>query len=153
MTDSLASLAADLAKANMAIGPAIRPIVRRNAATVRDEWRGTWPWTSKHLPKMAAAITFETSSTAVSAQAEIGPKKGPGEQGSLGHIIEFGSVKSPPHPAGGPAAMKVAPVFEAELAAVATFLLGAGASALGARRDPSRYNPGPRGAAWPGFED
>lgn len=133
MTDTLAGLAADLNRAAAAIGPAIRPAVQSAAKFVKKEWIATWPWSgSGHLKNMPSQVTYETRGT----EAEIGPIKG--DQGSLGHIIEFGSVNNAPHPGGGPAAMKVAPIFEAECAAIAMALLGVGVGM--STSNTSRYN-------------
>jgi len=147
MSDSLAGLAADLSRAAAAIGPATTPVIRKGAAFVQKEWRSVFPWSgSAHLPHLGASVTYETAGTS----AEIGPVKG--GQGSLGHLIEFGSVNNGPHPGGGPAAAKVAPILETEIGAIAMALLGVGVGM--STSNPSRYNPRNRdtGEAWPGFE-
>jgi hypothetical protein len=50
--------------------------------------------------------------------AIIGPDKG-GPQGALGNLLEYGSVKNPPHRDGGRALDVEEPRFEAQLALIA----------------------------------
>jgi len=141
MAETLASLAASLGRAAAAITPVTAAIVGENAQGVQEKWRSVFPWSgSSHLPHLGASVTIDHMGT----EAEIGPVKG--GQGSLGHIIEFGSVNSGAHPGGGPAAMAQAPIFAAELAVAAEALLaGSGGTSL-TTSNPSRYNApiGPR---------
>jgi hypothetical protein len=57
--------------------------------------------------------------------AIIGPDKG-APQGALGNLLEYGSVKNPPHRDGGRAADAEEPRFEAQMALLAERGLGWG---------------------------
>jgi hypothetical protein len=141
MAETLASLAASLGRAAALITPVATQIVHENAQGVREKWLSVFPWSgSAHLKHLPASVTVDPPGLEV----EIGPVKG--DQGSLGHIIEFGSVNSGAHPGGGPAAMAQAPIFAAELAIAAEALLAGSGRTSVATSDPSRYNApiGPR---------
>jgi hypothetical protein len=144
--DDLESLSLSFLRAAAAIEPVAAGIVERNAKAVQATWRATWPWSgSRHLRKLGDSVTYDAQGT----EAEIGPIKGKGRQGSLGHIIEFGSINSNAHPGGGPAAMKQAPVFLAEITVAAQALLARPGASIGMETsNPSRYNAplGRRGA-------
>lgn len=145
MADSLESLAASLTRVAALIQPAARVVVDENAAAVQQRWRSTFPWSgSRHLRTLGASVTTERFGNLNTAGADIGPVKG--GQGSLGHLIEFGSVNSGAHPGGGPAAMAQAPVFLAAMGVVAQSLLAGRADVSMATSTPSRYNApiGPR---------
>lgn len=62
-------------------------VVRGVAYSVRADWRAQWA-PSRHLPKIGRSITIDMSLTGPVYTAEIGPQKGIGLQGSLGHLIE-----------------------------------------------------------------
>jgi hypothetical protein len=135
VADTLESLAASFGAAAAAIGPVAAAVVESNAGSLIDKWRSVAPWGgSTHLPNLPSQITHEMKGE---TEAEIGPIKG--DQGSLGHIIEFGSVNSGAHPGGGPAAMAQAPIFMAELGAAAYALLAGGGVSM-RTSNPSRYN-------------
>jgi hypothetical protein len=120
VTDTLESLAADLARAAVLIGPAVGKVVDGNAQGVQRRWRSTWPWSgSTHLPHLGASVTVEKTGQ---TEAEVGPEKG--GQGSLGHLIEYGTAKSGAHPGGGPAAVAQATPFQLAVAAAAEAVLG-----------------------------
>lgn len=141
MAETLGSLAASFGRAAAAIGPVAAAIVHENAEGVQQKWRSVFPWNgSSHLPHLGGTVTVDPPGLEV----EIGPVKG--GQGSLGHIIEFGSVNSGAHPGGGPAAIAQAPIFQASLAIAAHALVaGSGGTGL-STSNPSRYNApiGPR---------
>ena len=88
------------------------PLVLSDAATrVRDDARRLAP--KRMLPHYAETITSETRWTGGAAEAEIGPEKG--GQGSLGHILEYGTAKTPPHAHLGPALDLEGPRFAEDM--------------------------------------
>jgi hypothetical protein len=137
-------LSADFMRAAAAIVPVAATIVEEHAKAVQATWRATYPWSgSRHLRKIGASITEEMTGA---TEAEIGPIKG--GQGSLGHIIEFGSVNSGAHPGGGPAAMRQATPFALAIGLAAEGLMsGLSRGMTMSTSNPSRYNApiGPRG--------
>jgi hypothetical protein len=157
MADTLASLAADLARAAVAITPATLAITRGSAAQIKQDWMGTWPWSgSTHLPLqtkkgpgLGRRIGYDVGATGAGVSAEIGVnREGASKVGKLANIIEFGSVNNPPHPGGAPALAKNAPLYVAQLAAMAQALV-LGSTTGG----PGRFNPRNKaGDAWSGYE-
>lgn len=100
-TSQLVALAATLRAGAVAATGGVDRIVARNAAKVRDEARRTMA-DSRTLPHYPASITYERDFTDGIAY-EIGPEKG--GQGSLGHILEYGtSTRGPIKPHMNPAA-------------------------------------------------
>lgn len=140
MSDTLASLAADLQRAAAAIVPATRPLIQARAKQMKEDWRSVFPWSgSKHLQTLGSFLAYETWSTASGASAVVGVNKE--DQGELGNLIEFGSVNNSPHPGGPVALARAAPVLEAELAALAAALIsGGGFSTSSESSVPSRFN-------------
>ena len=63
-----------------------------------------------HAPAYPRSITYDTTQTATGAWGEVGPDKDK-RQGALGNLLEFGSVKNPPHPHMAPAAEAEEPKF------------------------------------------
>ena len=72
-----------------------------------------------HAPAYPHAITYDTEDHGVGkgVSAEIGPDKDR-RQGALGNILEYGSVKNPPHNDGGRALINELPAFEAQMALI-----------------------------------
>jgi len=73
---------------------------------------------SKYLPRLAAAITYESQATRTGGWAEVGPEHGKA-QGNLGHIPESGTLKNAPEPYMRPAAEAELPRFERAMEAAA----------------------------------
>jgi HK97 gp10 family phage protein len=99
MSDDLVRLVDDLFKASDEAAVAARAVTQRSARKIRDDARRLAPRT--RLPHYAKSITYETTYALGGVVAEIGPEKG--GQGSLGHILERGTVRTPPHAHLGPA--------------------------------------------------
>lgn len=112
MNDDLNSVIRDLSGAGQWVGLQAGKLVGRSGDRVRDEARRLAPRT--RLPHYANKITAETRHVGHVVEAEIGPEKG--GQGNLGHILEYGTAKSPPHAHLGPALDREAPDFVAYLA-------------------------------------
>lgn len=88
------------------------PLVLSDAATrVRDDARRLAP--RRMLPHYAETITHELAWAGTTLEAEIGPEKG--GQGSLGHILEHGTAKTPPHAHLGPALDLEGPRFAEDM--------------------------------------
>lgn len=97
--DGLDQLTADLAAASRMVQVRAPLVLEEAGRRVRDDARRLAP--RRMLPHYAATITSETRWTGGAAEAEIGPEKG--GQGSLGHILEYGTAKTPPRAHLGPA--------------------------------------------------
>lgn len=78
-----------------------------------------------HAPAYPRSITFDVYPIWRGVVAEIGPDKDK-RQGSLGNILEYGTVKNAPRPHLGPALEAEQPRFEAAIAALAVRALGLG---------------------------
>lgn len=63
-----------------------------------------------HAPAYPRSISYETRDVQTGPYALIGPDKEK-RQGALGNILEFGTVKNPPHPHMAPAAERELPKF------------------------------------------
>ena len=73
-------------------------VTERRAERVRDDIRRLAPRTG--LPHYAAKITHEVRREGYEIVGEIGAERG--GQGSLAHILEFGTSRTPPHAHHGP---------------------------------------------------
>ena len=112
-TSQVVALAATLRAGAIAATGGVDRIAARNAAKVRDEARSTMAG-SRTLPYYPAAITYERNYSDGSVAYDIGPEKG--GQGSLGHLLEYGtSTRGPIKPHMGPAADAVQDDFADEL--------------------------------------
>ena len=101
MIDGLSDLndiVADLRGAGEWVGQRSIEVTQKAGEKVRDDARRLAPRTG--LPHYGAAITSEVRRSGYTVEAEIGPEKG--GQGSLGHILEFGTTRTPPHAHLGP---------------------------------------------------
>jgi hypothetical protein len=97
-----------------------RAVVRRGAVNIKKDWkanaRSTAPKHAKHYPR---SISFDVNNYGPDIiMAIIGPDKG-GPQGALGNLLEYGSVKNPPHRDGGRALDVEEPRFDAQMALIA----------------------------------
>lgn len=110
----LEQLVADLRGASRRVQRQAHDLVSEAGTRVRDDARRLAPKTG--LPHYADKITTETftSWATGSVYAEVGPEKG--GQGSLGHILEYGTSRTPPHAHLGPALDREAPSFASALA-------------------------------------
>jgi hypothetical protein len=97
-----------------------RAVVRRGAVNIKRDWQANARASApKHAPHYPRSISFDVNSYGPDiVMAIIGPDKG-GPQGALGNILEYGSVKNPPHRDGGRALDVEEPRFEAQMALIA----------------------------------
>lgn len=102
-------LAADLASAAEAAPDEAEKVVKRGALNVKNgavrRVRGLG-----HLPHYPRAIGYDADRQGAITEAIVGPDTDK-PQGSLGHIVELGSVNSAPHPHMMPAADDEEPKF------------------------------------------
>lgn len=94
-----------------------RKVVSRGALQIKNDARRRRSG-SKYFPRLQYAINYETELTATGAWAEVGPDHGK-PQGNMGHIPEYGALKTPPEPYMGPAADAELPRFERAMADLA----------------------------------
>lgn len=97
-----------------------RMVVRKGAVNIKKDWRANARASApKHAPLYPRSISFDVAAYGPDVTfATIGPDKG-GPQGALGNLLEYGSVKNPPHRDGGRALDAEEPRFEAQLALIA----------------------------------
>lgn len=77
-----------------------------------------------HAPAYPGSITFDPVKTTPRAVwTDIGPDKDR-RQGSLGNILELGTIKNPPHPHMAPAGDEELPRFETAMLDLAAKALG-----------------------------
>lgn len=96
-----------------------RRVMMRGALNIKRDWRKNARQTApKHARLYPKSINFDLLTFGPDQLlAEIGPDKG-GPQGALGNLLEYGSVKNPPHNDGGRALAAELPRFEAEIDAI-----------------------------------
>ncbi|MEU1496991.1 hypothetical protein [Streptomyces sp. NPDC005732] len=96
-----------------------RAVVVRGAMNIKKGWRANARQSApKHAPAYPSTISYDVARYGQDiVMATIGPDKG-GPQGALGNLLEYGSVKNPPHRDGGRALDAEEPRFEAQLALV-----------------------------------
>lgn len=99
--EGLNELAADIARAGVEALPRVRQALQVNAHKVRDDARRFASGLS-HAPLYPQSITYDTRVGVGWVEAVIGPDKNR-PQGALGNILEYGTVKNPPHTHLGPA--------------------------------------------------
>lgn len=93
-------------------------IVTRGALNVKTGWRTNAIATSgTHARAYPYSVTYDVNSMPGGASAEIGPDKGK-KQGSLGNLLEYGSVNNAPHNDGGRALIAEHPRFAAQVLAL-----------------------------------
>ncbi|MFF5186463.1 hypothetical protein ACFY30_22250 [Streptomyces sp. NPDC000345] len=94
-----------------------RSVVMRGAVNVKKDWRANARATGrKHAGRLyPRTVGFDIAGYGPDIwAATIGPDKA-GVQGPLGAILEYGSVKNPPHNDGGRALAAEAPRFAAQM--------------------------------------
>jgi len=96
-----------------------RAVTMRGAVNIKRDWRSNARASSgRHAPHYPGTIGFDFAAYGPDLwMATIGPDKG-GPQGALGNILEYGSVKNPPHRDGGRALDAEEPLFEAQMAII-----------------------------------
>lgn len=96
-----------------------RAVVARGALNIKKEWRKNARQSApKHAPQYPRTIAFDVLTFGPDqVLAIIGPDKS-GAQGALGNLLEYGSVKNPPHNDGGRALVNEVPRFEAQMALI-----------------------------------
>lgn len=121
-TDEVAAVADILAHAPDVAAEEIRAVVARGALQIKLDAQRRISGL-RHAPAYPRSISYDTHVTRGAVWAEIGPDK-TRRQGPLGNLLEYGSVKNPPHPHMRPAAEAEAPRFEKALEALAVKALG-----------------------------
>jgi hypothetical protein len=94
-----------------------RKVVAKGALNIKTDARRRRGG-SKFFPRLAAAITYDSHETPGGGWAEVGPDHAK-RQGNLGHIMEYGSLKTAPEPYMRPAAEREMPRFEKAMEALA----------------------------------
>ncbi|MFI5769652.1 hypothetical protein ACIA74_14035 [Streptomyces sp. NPDC051658] len=96
-----------------------RSVVVRGAMNIKKEWRQNARQSApKHAPYYPRTVGYDVLGFGPDqVLAIIGPDKSK-TQGALGNILEYGSVKNPPHNDGGRALINELPRFEAQMALI-----------------------------------
>ncbi|MFD9603318.1 hypothetical protein [Streptomyces sp. NPDC059970] len=96
-----------------------RAVVARGAMNIKKEWRANARASApKHAPYYPRTVGYDMFTFGPDqVLAIIGPDKSK-PQGALGNILEYGSVKNPPHNDGGRALINEVPQFEAQMALI-----------------------------------
>lgn len=121
-TAEIAEVADILGRAPGVAAVEVRGIVARGALNIKNDARRRISGL-RHAPAYPASITYDSHETPTGAWAEIGPDKSK-RQGALGNLLEFGSVKNPPHPHMLPAGEAERPRFEQTLEGIAVKAVG-----------------------------
>ncbi|GFH34292.1 hypothetical protein [Streptomyces pacificus] len=96
----------------------VRAVVARGALNVKNGWRANAAATAgRHARLYPSSVSYDMKPHPTGAAAEIGPDKSR-PQGALGNLLEFGSVKNPPHMDGARALAAEAAEFTAHVAAI-----------------------------------
>jgi hypothetical protein len=115
-------LAEDLAQAAAAAPKETRQVVAKGALNIKTDARRRITGLA-HAPAYPRSITYDSHETPAGSWAEIGPDKEK-RQGALGNLLEYGSVKNPPHPHMTPAAEAEEPRFAKAMEDLAVKVLG-----------------------------
>ena len=121
-TSEVRKLASDLGTLPAKAVPEVRSVTQKGALNIKQDWQARWRG-HPTFPALPSAISYDTKISAFMVEAEIGPDKGK-RQGALGNIIEFGTPKNAPIPAGMPALNAELPKYEKALAEALTKLMG-----------------------------
>lgn len=113
----LAALVREFDRALTSDMTAVRAVVQKGALNIKTDARRRISGHAR-LPAYPYSITYDSTVSATSASAEIGPDKHK-RQGAIGNIIEYGSVNNAPLPHIKPAADEELPRFERALADLA----------------------------------
>lgn len=110
----------DITTIRSRLKPAMTRATRKSAVRVRDDARVRIKaiTTGRTTYKYPSTITYDlTKANGVEVVAEIGPDRHiKGKQGFLGHLLENGTVKSPPKPHLVPALVAETDHYEAAMA-------------------------------------
>lgn len=109
----LAALQADFRDVEDELMPEVKKVTNRGAQHINRGWASRWQGHPdiKHLPR---AIDYDITEQPHAVEAEIGADRRR-LQGVLAHLIEFGTLTSPPIPGGQPALDAQEPRYVAEL--------------------------------------
>lgn len=121
-SSEVGTLAADLGKAGAAGVDEATKVVKKGAHNIKTDSARRITGLA-HAPAYPAAITYDVTFGWGTITAEIGPDKGR-RQGALGNILEYGTVKNPPHPHLGPALDAEEPKYLAAIEDAAVKALG-----------------------------
>ena len=113
----LRKLAYDLDEAAKVAPEESRKVVAKGSLNIKTDARRRRE-SSKYFPRLPYAITYETGMTPTGAWGEIGPDHAK-PQGNLGHIPEYGALKTPPEPYMAPAGDAEEPRLEKAMADLA----------------------------------
>lgn len=113
----LRRLAVDLDEAAGIAPVEARKVVAKGALNIKSDARRRRSG-SQYFPRLPAAITYDAHETPTGGWAEVGPDHAK-PQGNLGHIPEYGSLRTPPEPYMAPAADVELPRFERAMADLA----------------------------------
>lgn len=93
-----------------------RAVTVRGAMNIKKDWQKNARQTApRHARLYPGAISYDIAPYGRDiVMATIGPDKGRA-QGALGNLLEYGSVKNPPHRDGGRALDAEMPRFEAQI--------------------------------------
>lgn len=97
--DGIDKVIMDLSTSGLRVGVRAMDVLDESGKRIRDTARRLAPKTG--LPHYAAKITHEVTVGPGWVEVEVGAERG--GQGSLAHILEFGTSKTPPHAHHGPA--------------------------------------------------
>lgn len=109
-SSDLPKLAFDLDEAARVAPAESRKVVAKGLLNIKADARRRREG-SKYFPRLPYAITYETGMTPTGAWGEVGPDHAK-PQGNLGHIPEYGSLRTPAEPYMAPAADAELPRFE-----------------------------------------
>ncbi len=118
--DEVDQLAKDLTTIRARLAPGMKRATNKSAIRVRNDARIRirQVTTGRTTPKYPKSITFDlVTANGTEVLAEIGPDRHMrGAQGFLGHLLENGTVHSPPKPHLVPALLAEMPRYEAAMA-------------------------------------
>jgi hypothetical protein len=100
-------------------------ILSKGALNIKTEWRAAWDaikHPATHIPHLVSGIGYDTDNSPPVWSAQIGVAES-NSQAPLAHLIEYGSVKNAPHPAGQAALDAEAPRLEQAIADLGKELL------------------------------
>ncbi len=106
-------LVTSLDKATSLALPETTAVVKRGANNIKRDAAERWSGLS-HAPALGRAVNYDVWVDWRGPRAEIGPDKNR-RQGSLGNLLEYGSIHNAPRPAMAPALAAEEPKFERAL--------------------------------------
>lgn len=100
-------------------------IVSKGALNIKTDWRARWDAVKhapSHIPHMVGGVGYDTDNAPPVWSATIGVAES-NSQSPLAHLLEYGSIKNAPHPAGQESLDAEAPRLEKAVADLAEGLL------------------------------